>query len=171
MCRNWIINVVAHWDCASSCPCLDALSGLWKIFSVHVKIRNSQNVRLSIWLHNFYVPYDIFWKKCFFFSTKSYDQYFFIKHEMNSFQPILCSEKDGNWRYWNVLCLYRWLREATISQNLYSTLPVFHSFLNNIWPFKICVLLKYFAVAFLFINMIMLSRNSWKSNFFDISTV
>lgn len=70
MCRNWIINVVVHWDRASSCPCLDALSGLWKVFSVHLKIRNRKNVHLSIWLHNFYAPYDIFWKKCFFFQPR-----------------------------------------------------------------------------------------------------
>ena len=41
-----------------------ALSGCTGRFCVHLKIRSNGNiVHLSIWLYDFYVPYDMFWEK------------------------------------------------------------------------------------------------------------
>ena len=41
-----------------------ALSGCTGRFCVHLKIRSNGNiVHLSIWLYDFYVPYDMSWEK------------------------------------------------------------------------------------------------------------
>lgn len=71
-----------------------ALSGCTGKLCVHLKIRSNGNtVYLSIWLYDFYVPYDVLGKVF----NQVVNQYFFIKCALNCFQPIVWSEKDGNW--------------------------------------------------------------------------